>query len=287
MNLKNHSGFVLLEALIAVGLLILFLGSLGTLFLLNLRGTALINNSNQAELLARSGLDALRTIDFDDLNLINSGHLVFFGASWTVVAGSEVTDVFTKTVRVREVQRDVDCEIVAVGGVLDEDSKFIDSEVSWTDDLGRVHQTFLTSLITRWDNPQGLCFAPSAAANLIFHTETTLWYGGKQLRELYLENGGSVPFTVNYLTFTWDNGASIQQIFLDSTKIWSSSGPGLPIGTQVSGTRLDIFDYTFDPGEILDMNKTQFDTPMAGTTLTLTIEFTDGSIFVSDPFTPL
>lgn len=287
MKIKNNSGFVLLEALIAVGLLVLFLGSLGTLFFLNLRGTALINNANQADLLARGNLEALRTIDFDDLALINPAHLVFSNPSWTATAGSAAGEVFTQTVRVKEVQRDGSCNVVAISGTVDPDSKFIESEVSWVDDLGRTHQTLLSSLITRWDDPQGPCFAPKAAASLIFHIETTLWYGGKQLREVYLENGGSEPIIISSVIFTWDNSQKIQQIFLDSNKLWSFSGPGSPAGTQASGTRLDVVDYSIDPGEILDMNKTQFTGAMTGATLTLTIEFTDGSIFTSDPFTPL
>lgn len=286
MKMKKNSGFVLLEVLIAIGLLILFLGSLGTLFILNLRGTALINNINQAELLARSNLDALRTISFSDLSLIDPAHLVFSGSNWTTVAGEEVGEVFTKTVRVKEVQRDSSCNIVTSGGTVDIDSKTIESEVNWTDLFGRNHQTLLTGLVTNWADPQGSCFKYTAAAHLVFHTESTLWYGGKQLRQLYLENAGDKPFTISNMVFTWNNTANIQQVFLDSTKLWSSSGPGTPTGVQPSDTNLNVIDYTMNPGETLDMNKTQFDLLMADTTLILTITFTDGSVFVSDPFTP-
>jgi len=286
MRIKTNSGFVLLEALIAVGLLILFLGSLGTLFLLNLRGTSLISNANQADLLARGNLEALRTVDFDDLALINPAHLVFSGASWTTAAGSETGEVFTKTVRVKEVQRDAGCNVVASGGTADPDSKFIESEVSWTDALDRNHQTLLIGLITRWDDPQGPCFAPSAAANLVFHIDGTWWYGHKQLREVYLENTGSSPIIISFVTFAWDNENEIEQVFINSTKIWSKTGPGSPSGDQHSGTRLDVQDYSINSGTTVNMNKTQFEGYMNGSTLTLTLEFSDGSIFTSAPFTP-
>ncbi|MFA6132227.1 MAG: type II secretion system protein [Patescibacteria group bacterium] len=282
---KNH-GFVMLEALLATGLVIIFLGGLGTLFTLNINGSARVHQFEQAQAVAESGLQALRTLAFDDLTVKDPAHLVFSSPNWTIVDGSETIGDFTRTVSISEVQRDGDCNVVASGGTVDPDSKMVSSEVTWSDLAGREHTTTLSGLMTRWNDPQGDCFMPAAANNLIFHIETTLWYGGKQLRELYLENGGSDPFTISHMTFTWDNSANIQQIFMDSNKLWSSSGPGTPSGLQPSGTRLDITDATINPGEIFDMNKTQFDSAMSATTLTLTIEFTDGSIFVSDPFIP-
>lgn len=285
-KILNENGFIFLEALMAVGLVMVFLSAIGGLFFINASGGARLQQSRQANLIARGDLEALRTIAFDDLNLTAAGHLFFFDPVWTIASGSENFDIFTRTVRVKEVQRDASCEIVASGGTADPDSKFVESEVSWNDLAGRTHQILLTGLKTRWDDPQGPCFQPTAAASLIFHIEFTYWYGGKQLRELYLENGGSVPFTITAMTLNWDNSNKIQQIFLNSTKIWSASGPGLPSGTQLSGTRLDILDYTMNPGDYFEMNKTQFDHGMEGSTLVLNIEFSDGSIFTSDPFIP-
>lgn len=288
MTKKNQekNGFVILEALLAVGLVLIFLSALGSLFFISINGGSKIHQNEQANLIAQSGLQALRTIAFDDLNLTSLGHLVFSDPVWTLGAGSETIGNFTRTVRVEEVQRDGSCNIVASGGTVDPDSKLIESEVTWDDFAGRNHQLVLSSLETRWNNPQGPCFQLSAAASLIFHIEFTYWYGGKQLRELFLENGGTVPFTITAMTLTWDNSSNLQQVFLNSTKLWSSSGPGLPPGIQPSGTRLDVEDYTMNPGDYFEMNKTQFDKNMGGTTLTLQIEFSDGSIFTSDPFTP-
>lgn len=285
--IKRQKGFILFEALLATGLTLIFLSAVGGLFFINLTGLSRVQQSEQANLLATAGLSALRTINFDDLSLINSGHLVYSGSSWTTVTDPETIGDFNRTVRVKEVQRDASCNIVVSGGSVDPDSKFIESEVTWTDFVGRNHQILLEGLQTSWDSPQGPCFQQTAAASLIFHIEFTYWYGGKQLRELYLENGGSIPFTMTEMTWTWNNTKQIEQIFLNSTKLWSSSGPGTPIGKQSSGTVLDIIDYTMNPGDMFEMNKIQFDGPMGGTTLTISIEFSDGSIFTSDPFTPL
>jgi len=285
-RVNNSKGFVLLEALLAVSLALIFLSALGALFFINTAGGSRIHQNNQAGLVAQSGLQVLKTIAFDDLALTSGSHPVFSSPRWTLVSGSEVVNGFTRTVRVKEVQRDADCNIVATGGTADPDSKFIESEVDWNDISGQSHQLLLSSLETRWTNPQGSCFQVSAAASLIFHIEFTYWYGGKQLRELYLENGGSVPFTITAMTLDWDNTNEIQQVFLNSTKLWSSSGPGSPSGTQLSGTRLDVDDYTMNPGDYFEMGKTQFDRSMGGSTLVLSIEFSDGSIFTSDPFIP-
>jgi len=283
---NKNQGFVLLEALLAIGLVIIFLGGFGALFVLNVNGSARVHQYEQANIIAESGIQALQTLDFGDLTLKDPARLVFSNPYWTLSDGSETIDDFTRTVRIKEVQRDENCNIVESGGTVDPDSKFIESEVAWSDFAGRNKQILLTSLVTRWDDPQGECFQPTAAGSLVFHVETTLWFGGKQLRELYLENGGSEPITIAYTTFIWDNTKQIDQVFISSVKTWSTSGPGTPTGGQISGVRLDTQDYTINAGQTVEMNKTQFSGSMGGSTLTLILEFTDGSIFTSPSFVP-
>ena len=106
------------------------------------------------------------------------------------------------------------------------------------------------------------------------------------MRTLYLENLGTDPITIDEVEFTWDNAEVMDQMFIDATKVWSSTGPGSPAGSQPSGTELDILDFTIPGGATVEINKTQFSGDMRGTTLTLKLEFSDDSEITSDPFIP-
>ena len=119
-----------------------------------------------------------------------------------------------------------------------------------------------------------------------FAIDDSEFYGGKQLRELYFTNTGDTTVTIDKITFTWSNSRRIEQVFIDNVKVWSDGGPGTPSGTQPSGVELDIQNFTMTPGQTSELNKGQFSGAMSGATLTMTVTFSDGSIFTSGPFTP-
>ena len=78
----------------------------------------------------------------------------------------------------------------------------------------------------------------------------------------------------------------MDQIFLGSGKIWSSTGPGTPLGSVPSGTELDCLDQPILVGQTFNMQKVQYSADMTGTTIILKFEFTDGSSITTDPFVP-
>lgn len=287
---KHAGGFMLLEVLLSIGLLALILSTLGSVVLVS-GGTTRGGQSNKAVLAAQEGLAALQTMSFADLSATETGTLSFAGNRFTLGSGAAqtITTGITRSVRVRAVNRDESCQIVSVGGTEDVDSKTLESIANWIDLAGRSHNITLSALKTQWENPQGDCFTQSEAncSNIDYLTNGE-WFGGKQLRTVYFANTCTdAPIVIDKIVFTWDNGAEIQQSFIGSTKIWSASGPGTPSGQQLSGTILDIEDFSLDPGVQYELNKTQFTKAMSGTTISISLIFSDGTSFSTPPFVPV
>jgi hypothetical protein len=280
-------GSLLLEAIIATAIAGTFGVAILQLALLSTESSIRIEERGDANFAAQQGIEALQTIAFADLTNVTNGKVAFASERWSTAAGSEALwNGMTRAITIADVRRDTNCEVVASGGTVDPDSKELVSTVTWVDDSGRNQSVSYRRHRTRYDDPQGDCFAPDAAGQVSFAVEASEFYGGSQLRDLYFTNTGGTEVTIDKIMFTWDNGAVLTQVFIDNSKVWSSSGPGTPSGSQVSGTTLNIQDFTMAPSQTSQLNKGQFGSPMAGATMTLTVTFTDGSVFTSDPFMP-
>lgn len=278
----------MLEALLALGLAAIFMSSLVAFLLVANRGSALAIQYQEANWRAQQGVEALETISFSELVLTEVGALNFAENEWQLaLTGPEsLTNGISRTVKVQEVQRDGDCEIVAIGGTVDTDSYFLESEVTWTDISGNPQTVTLRTLRTKWENPQGACFAPASSFVSIDVFTDANWHGQKQLRDVHITNNGTISATLEEVTIWWNNSEVMDQMFLGAGKIWGAAGPGSPSGSQVSGTELDVVDTTIGIGGTLDMHKVQFSNDMRGTTITIKLEFSDGSEITTDPFVP-
>jgi hypothetical protein len=285
-------GSLLLEAIIATAIAGTFGVAILQLALLSTESSIRIEERGDAHFAAQQGIEALQTIAFADLSNITNGKVVFTSTGpgaerWGTAAGSETLwNGMTRAVTIADVQRDANCEVVTSGGTVDPDSKELVSTVTWIDDSGRNQSVSYRRHRTRYDDPQGDCFAPDAAGQVSFAVEASEFYGGSQLRDLYFTNTGGTSVTIDKIMFTWDNSAAIEQVFIDNSKVWSKTGPGTPASSQLSGVTLDIENFTMTPGQTSQLNKGQFSSSMGGSTLTLTVTFTDGSVFASDPFMP-
>jgi type II secretory pathway pseudopilin PulG len=284
---RDQRGSILLEAVIAVALLIMFALAVTSLAVTAAQGTGKAVAAEQALWRAEEGLSALATMAYDDLVPTDPAILNWNGTSWSVASGSaqDVGSGMTRTVRILEVLRDANC-LIAQSGDVDPDTREIISEVFWTDPAGRSQTTSLSKIRTHYDNPQSSCFAEQASQVQINFLQQAEWFGQKQLRHLYVDNLGALPVTVVEIEYEWDNAELIQQSFFNTTKVWSASGPGTPSGEQPSDTDLDIQDYTIPAGTTMEINKTQFTGNMLGTTVKVEIKFLDGSELESDPFVP-
>lgn len=287
LRMNKTQGSILLEVLITVGIAAVMLSALLSLHVVLVRSTQTVLERHEALWSVNEGLSAMRSMTFENLTPGITGALSFSGNTWTILSGQTETlpNGMTRSVAVAAINRDGNC-VVSASGTPDSDSVSMTSTVTWTDRAGREQVQTQSTHRTRWSAPAGSCFQPEQAAQVTFDLSTVNWHGGKQLRNLYIQNAGAGSVVIDRVTLTWDNGTELDQMFLAETKVWSSSGPGTPLGSQTTGTELNIQDETLENNETIEMHKVQFSAPMSGTTITVTILFGDGSTLTTGPFVP-
>ncbi len=282
-------GSLLLEAVITIGIAAAFMTALVAFSVATTRSSDRALEIQQSLWNTAEGTEALRAIAFASLTDTQTGTLSFAAPTWTLGTSGPQTlaDGGTRIVKIEPVSRDASCTVVTTGGTVDPDSKKITSQTTWTDSAGRSHTSTATSLRTNWQDPTGDCWVAEQAGQVNFALDTAEFYGGKQLRSLSFTNTGTTTVTIDKISFTWSNSAKLDQLFLDSSKVWSTTGPGTPLGAAVSsGTELDISNFTMTAGQVSEITKAQFSKEMDDVTMTMTVTFADGSVFTSAPFMP-
>lgn len=286
-KLKNKEGFSMLEALVSIGIAAILLTSMIAFVLLSQRSSVLAIERQEANWYINQGIEATRSLDFADLSTTTTGRVAYSGNLWSLATdGAElIDDTYTRRIQIDEVLRDGDCDLVVSAGTVDADSFYITSEISWTDSRNIAQTLSSKTLRTNWESPIGTCFA-TEIASLDIDISGVAWFGGKQLRDIYITNSGTSSVSIDKLTFWWTNGALMDQIFIDTTKIWSSGGPGTPTGKQLTGSEIDVVNTVIAPGSTIEIKKVQFDATMTGSTIQFEVEMIDGSEFLSPVITP-
>lgn len=287
--MKYPRGALMLEALLAIGIAGMITSALFGYVIIANTSTNRAKENTTALWEAQEGLDALQTIAFGGLTNTLTGTLTFTNNQWTVSTNGPQTlpDGSTRVVKIENVSRDGQCNIVASGGTVDTDSKKLTSTTTWTDAAERSHSVTLSTIRTQWENPQGACFALSQATQVTFNLGGAMFSGGKQLRNVLFTNNGSTNVVIDKIAFTWTNDAELDQVFMDTSKVWSSSGPGTPTQELHTGETMDIQNFTLNAGATAELNKGQFDEQMSNVTMTMTVTFTDGSVWTSPSFIPI
>lgn len=135
---KKH-GSTLIEIVVVTAILSLvslsFLGTFAALSSFHEKNLRAIKGS----LLAEEGLEAVRLIksgNWNDLAVIPSGsirYLAISPLSWSITTSPEIIDgIFYRSIRVFEVMRDINDDIVSSGGMIDPDTLRFESSVSWS-----------------------------------------------------------------------------------------------------------------------------------------------------------
>lgn len=287
--MRHPRGSILLEVVVATGVAAMFMSALVALVLAANSASDRSVQTQKALWSMQDGLEALRTLAYSNLTTTDTGSLTLASGKWSLgTSGPAVLgNGMTQTIKVQSVARDSSCAIVSSGGTTDPDSKTLESDVTWTDTAGRSHTVTEKMLRTNWSNPTGSCWvATTQAGQASFSFSTSEFYGGKQLRNVFLTNTGGTAITIDKIVLTWDYPTQFQQLFIDSTKAWSSSGPGSPSGDQNSGTTIDLQDFTVAPGQTVQFNKGQFTGAMSGATISIELIYSDGSSYQSPTFNP-
>lgn len=156
MLIKNKKGVTVVELLVVVSiLLVAFVGILG-LLTFSLQTSNLIKETTYANFLAQEIIEAVRNFrDGTDWNINGLGTLTT-GVSyypektsdtppkWTLVAGEETINNFTRKIVFKNVQRDGADNIVEAGGIDDPKTRKITVTVSWKDKAVEI-VTYLTN----------------------------------------------------------------------------------------------------------------------------------------------
>ncbi|EKE05158.1 MAG: hypothetical protein ACD_19C00417G0004 [uncultured bacterium] len=292
----NKKGFSVFEPLLAIGLMALLLVSLTSLLLISSFESAKSTDFQEGLWFAQEGISATKTISFGDLFVTASGSLHFSTSttdtgSWQLLEnGPQTLGKFSRSVVVSSVKRDLSCVISEnPADTVDADTFKIESNVSWQDTNGETRDISLESFRTNWENPVGSCFVGETSCVLV-DVSSASWSGGKQLREVYFTNNCDDyvddEVAVNSIILTWDYNTQITQVFMDYDKVWSSSGPGSPSGYQSSGTELFLYHAELERHDMVELKKTQFTNIMEGSTISLTVFFSDGSSVSTGNFVP-
>lgn len=288
----NKKGFSVLEPILAIGLMAILLVSLTSLLLISSFESSKSTDFQEGLWFAQEGISAIGTVGFDNLFETASGSLHFSTStadtgSWQLLEnGPQNLGKFSRDIVVSSVKRDFTCAFSEdPGHATDVDTFKIESHVTWEDTNGETRDISLESFRTNWEHPTGSCFVGNTSC-LSVDASSALWFGGKQLRNLYFSNTCVDMLNVESIIFRWDYNTQITQSFFDNTKIWSSTGPGTPLGNQPSGTQLFMSGAEIANGTSVELNKTQFTGNMEGSTISITVFLGDGSIVNLGSFTP-
>lgn len=156
-NIKNQHGVGLIEILVVISILGLSLASLAGLGNFALKIQHQLKQNTVATFWAQEALEAARAIkdgewsDLASFPVDTPLHPIktpsFY--QWTLVAGSETQNGFTRQLTISPVYRDGSFDIVDSGGTLDSDTKKITVTVTWNDN-GQARQISLVNYLMNW-----------------------------------------------------------------------------------------------------------------------------------------
>lgn len=214
----------------------------------------------KATAVAEEGIEAVRNMSdesFDAL-MVGSHGLSKAGNVWNFSGTSDVNSGFTRTVEVTDV---------------DSSTKQVTVTVTWQQSALRTGSVQVTEKMTKWREA-----APLASYFEIDFTMATLSGDNKEIRNVLFKNNSNTTFLVTEAKYEWDvAGSEVERMRIENVTVWSKVGPGTPVGAQVSGTWLDMTDFTIPANSQINMDNLKFTKSMDDATVTMTIKMQDGS----------
>ncbi len=255
------AGFSTLESILASAMLLVLTTIFINALISGQEGISLASYRRQALSLAEEGLEAVRNIKQENFsNLVDGTYGLATSSNQWILSGSQDTTagLFTRQITIRPV---------------DADTKEIEATVFWQQNLSRTASTTLMTRLTNWTQ-----ITADQATTLAVNTANATRSGdNKEIRNVTLTNSSPSDSVIASMTISWDGSPKIERIKIEGDTVWSKSGPGSPSGTQVSGTQLNIQDYTLKAGEDEDIDNIKFTASMAGKSVTISLTMGDGS----------
>ena len=137
LPISNHSGFSLVEVLLAVSVFGLLVTGLVGGLIYGQQSTAIAGMRSRAAMLADEGLEAVRNIRDENFSNLTDGTygLTTTGNQWNLSGTSDTTDIFTRQI---------------VISAVDANRKQLTSTISWQQNPQRAGQIQLVTYPTNW-----------------------------------------------------------------------------------------------------------------------------------------
>jgi hypothetical protein len=164
----SNKGISIIELLLGAGILTMSLSALLGFLVFALSTASLVKQQTQALTLAEGALETLRNFrdgtawnvddpqnQYDGLGKAQLGVPYHMGMSgdtpprWQLLSGVQTLGMFTRSIVLENVQRDVESAIVAGGGIDDPNTKKVTVTVSWQAKTKPQEVTIVTYL-TNW-----------------------------------------------------------------------------------------------------------------------------------------
>lgn len=155
-HFMRNSGQTIIELLLALGVSLIFIPALFGMFFVSREGRPQQEKRTQAVALATEAEEAVRSvreIDWDQFLTYQMGtayHPFVANGVWTLVAGTETINGFTRLLTINPVYRKADGSIGTSGDTLDQSTRSVTVAVSWTTPLPTTVTT--TFYLTRHSN---------------------------------------------------------------------------------------------------------------------------------------
>lgn len=152
-HVKAQAGATLVEVLVAIALAGILLPVLATALVTANAGRPATTQQLQASSLLREAMEAVRVRrEAGWANIATNGTYfpAISGSTWTLTAGTQTANGFTRQIVISSVQRDIAGTIVASGGTTDPSTKKVVATVSWTTPYNSSVSS--EAYFTRWQN---------------------------------------------------------------------------------------------------------------------------------------
>jgi methionine-rich copper-binding protein CopC/Ca2+-binding RTX toxin-like protein len=177
MNVILHrKGQMLLEVVIAMGVLVLFVTAFVSFILGAYDGGRKAKERTEAAYIAQQGIESVRSISHRDFDLLTVGNFGVFEENNTYVLTGALTihGNFERVISIQTVKRNDKADIVWIGGDEDISTKEVKSTVSW-----KGKSFTLTTLFTDWTRPRwSFDLLAKAGSGFIHATEPLPGTGG-------------------------------------------------------------------------------------------------------------
>lgn len=254
-------GFTLVELVISAGLLLMLAVLFTTALLYGQESTEIAGQRTRAVFIANEGIEASRAIrDKSFAGLVNGTYGIgTTTGTWAFAGTSDTQDIFTRSVAIATV---------------DSVTKQVTSTVTWPENALRTGTVSIVSYLT---NTQLL----SAQANslTVVTSGAGLTGSAKNLSGITLQDVGSGTVTITGITTSWQTTSSVlQNIVINGTTVWSTTGPGTPTGSVSSGTKITTQSFALaSGGAAVPITRFQFSGAMSGNSFTIVFTLSDGS----------